>query len=470
MQRAENRRHETETAALREGDFGVALGNARAQAAEMVIPPGDAEGGPGNRHRGADQWLFVVAGTGTIKSKGRRAIRIGPGSVVLIEHGDETRGAEHGPHVAEDAERLRPTRVHEERRRAAAWEAVARSAARSCRRCSALGGRVRGSAEPCVGRDDLVVACFVVRGRRRLLRRQSDRPDLAPTDFSAPTPRFSRPSPGLRRCRRRARLLGSSARPELPSPEDTHVESSPHAVSSARSSSCLLVAPRPRTGAHRRERLRRPLPCIDLGTSQFCSGTLLTRVESFDGVPLDVNVTLPPAAMNGPFPLIVDIHGWGIGKSPQPFTDRAAAGYITMSYSARGFHFSCGFVAARLPDPTIADPNACNDRGWIRLADARYEVRDTQYLAGLLADEGLVIPNKVAATGSSYGGGQSMILAALRNRVMMPDGSLVPWTEPGRPADGDRRGGAAHSRGPTSPTRSCRTAARSTTATSIPTA
>jgi predicted acyl esterase len=172
------------------------------------------------------------------------------------------------------------------------------------------------------------------------------------------------------------------------------------------------------------------LPCIDLGTSQFCSGTLLTRIESFDGVPLDVNVTLPPAATSGPYPLIVDIHGWSVGKSPQPFTDRAAAGYVTMSYSARGFHFSCGLVAARLPDLTLSDPNACNDRGWIRLADARYEVRDTQHLAGLLADEGIVIPNKIGATGSSYGGGQSMMLAALRNRVMMPDGSLVPWTSP----------------------------------------
>ncbi len=173
------------------------------------------------------------------------------------------------------------------------------------------------------------------------------------------------------------------------------------------------------------------VPCVDLGTAQFCAGTVATRVETFDGVPLDVNVTLPPASMNGPFPLVVDLHGWGIGKSPQPFTDRAAAGYVTLSYSARGFHFSCGFAAARLPDPTIADPNACIDRGWIRLADARYEVRDTQWLAGLLADEGLVVPDKVAATGSSYGGGQSMMLAALRNRVMLPDGSLAPWTSPG---------------------------------------
>ena len=42
------------------------------QAAEMVIAPGEAEGGPGNRHRGADQWPFVVAGTGVAWVKRRR--------------------------------------------------------------------------------------------------------------------------------------------------------------------------------------------------------------------------------------------------------------------------------------------------------------------------------------------------------------------------------------------------------------
>ena len=42
--------------------FSVALSNARAQAATMVIAPRDCEGGPHNRHRGADQWLFVVDG------------------------------------------------------------------------------------------------------------------------------------------------------------------------------------------------------------------------------------------------------------------------------------------------------------------------------------------------------------------------------------------------------------------------
>jgi mannose-6-phosphate isomerase-like protein (cupin superfamily) len=75
--------------ALRFGTgFRVALANRRCQAAEMVIEPGEAEGGPKNRHRGADQWLFVVDGTGTAKIKGRR-YGLRPGTLLLIEHGDQ---------------------------------------------------------------------------------------------------------------------------------------------------------------------------------------------------------------------------------------------------------------------------------------------------------------------------------------------------------------------------------------------
>ncbi|HEV8616316.1 MAG TPA: cupin domain-containing protein [Methylomirabilota bacterium] len=68
--------------------FRVALGNRRSQAAEMVLPPGDAEGDRDNRHRGADQWLFVVAGKGTATVKGKRH-RLRTGSLILIERGDE---------------------------------------------------------------------------------------------------------------------------------------------------------------------------------------------------------------------------------------------------------------------------------------------------------------------------------------------------------------------------------------------
>jgi mannose-6-phosphate isomerase-like protein (cupin superfamily) len=67
--------------------FRVALGNRRSQAAEMVLPPGESEGGPSNRHRGADQWLYVVAGTGAARVKGRR-VPLRAGTLLLIEHGD----------------------------------------------------------------------------------------------------------------------------------------------------------------------------------------------------------------------------------------------------------------------------------------------------------------------------------------------------------------------------------------------
>jgi mannose-6-phosphate isomerase-like protein (cupin superfamily) len=68
--------------------FRVALGNRRSQAAEMVLPPGDAEGDSRNRHRGADQWLFVVSGTGTATINGKRYPLRG-GVLLLIEKGDE---------------------------------------------------------------------------------------------------------------------------------------------------------------------------------------------------------------------------------------------------------------------------------------------------------------------------------------------------------------------------------------------
>jgi hypothetical protein len=174
------------------------------------------------------------------------------------------------------------------------------------------------------------------------------------------------------------------------------------------------------------------VPCtVHASGVQFCQGSLTTRVESWDGVPIDVNVTLPPASVDGAFPLIIDLHGWSLPKTDAPFVERARAGYAVMSHSARGFHQSCGVADARLPDPSLSDPDACADRGWTHLADARFEARDTQLLAGMLADEGLVIPDKVGATGASYGGGRSIILAALRNRTMLEDGTLVPWQSPG---------------------------------------
>jgi mannose-6-phosphate isomerase-like protein (cupin superfamily) len=82
--------------------FRIALGNRQSQAGEMVIEPGGKEGGPRNRHRGADQWLFVVSGKGSALVNGKRH-RLQAGSLVLIEHGDE--------HEIENSDEKQPLRT-----------------------------------------------------------------------------------------------------------------------------------------------------------------------------------------------------------------------------------------------------------------------------------------------------------------------------------------------------------------------
>jgi mannose-6-phosphate isomerase-like protein (cupin superfamily) len=67
--------------------FRVVLGDLRSQAAQMTLAPGETEGGPDNRHRGADQWLFVVSGEGMAMVDGVR-VELSEGTLVLIERGE----------------------------------------------------------------------------------------------------------------------------------------------------------------------------------------------------------------------------------------------------------------------------------------------------------------------------------------------------------------------------------------------
>ena len=74
-----------------EPGFRVAFDVRQVQAAEMVIEPGDREGGPDNRHRGADQGLFVVGGRGTAKlhgGDGSQEVALSEGTLLVIEHGE----------------------------------------------------------------------------------------------------------------------------------------------------------------------------------------------------------------------------------------------------------------------------------------------------------------------------------------------------------------------------------------------
>ena len=67
--------------------FRVSIGNARAQCAEMVLEPGETEGGADNHHRGADQWLYIVSGRGVAVINGKRFSLV-PGAMMLIERGE----------------------------------------------------------------------------------------------------------------------------------------------------------------------------------------------------------------------------------------------------------------------------------------------------------------------------------------------------------------------------------------------
>jgi mannose-6-phosphate isomerase-like protein (cupin superfamily) len=67
--------------------FRVVLGDDHSQAAQMTLAPGETEGGPDNRHRGADQWLYVVSGTGVAVVEGER-VELREGTLVLIKRGE----------------------------------------------------------------------------------------------------------------------------------------------------------------------------------------------------------------------------------------------------------------------------------------------------------------------------------------------------------------------------------------------
>ncbi len=164
-----------------------------------------------------------------------------------------------------------------------------------------------------------------------------------------------------------------------------------------------------------------------------------TLARTWDGTAIDVNFALPPASggQDGPYPLLMFFHGYGgsklglgvggggIGAAVNSMRPWLEAGYATFSMSDRGFGESCGTAESRASVPA----EQCAE-GYNHLLDTRYEVRDAQFFAGRLVDQGLVSPTRIAAIGGSYGGGMAMALAALKDRTMLPDGRLVRWRSP----------------------------------------
>jgi dienelactone hydrolase len=136
-----------------------------------------------------------------------------------------------------------------------------------------------------------------------------------------------------------------------------------------------------------------------------------TSVPGADGdgfVTLDVDVSLPSgAAPPGGYPLLVFMHGCCAGDKTAWEKDSfdaageswhynsawfAARGYVVINYTSRGFRNLSG---------------GGGSTGETQLDSRRYEINDFQYLAGLVADDPFfnVDPQRVVATGGSYGGG-----------------------------------------------------------------
>jgi len=162
---------------------------------------------------------------------------------------------------------------------------------------------------------------------------------------------------------------------------------------------------------------------------RWCGSTAGTTVKTYDGVtPIDVAVAFPPATgSDDDYPVIGIYPPWGSTKvlpSSSAAQRWLKLGYAVFSETNRGWGSSCGGPSK--PANTLkAAP--CED-GYIHTMSREYEPRDVQYLLGLLAEEGVINPQEIGATGGSNGGGMSMQLGSLDGRVQLTNGELVPWT------------------------------------------
>ncbi|MBV8445362.1 MAG: hypothetical protein JOZ92_05535, partial [Candidatus Dormibacteraeota bacterium] len=199
-------------------------------------------------------------------------------------------------------------------------------------------------------------------------------------------------------------------------------------------------------------------------TFEVCGG----RVRSFDGTPLQLDVSLPevpyyPPGSSTPAtpPLMLFMSGWSndycqfesttlegsavsgcgdfIGNPGWHWNNAwfASQGWVTITYTPRGWYDSCGNDLANsyenATDSTCSDTTG--EESWVHLYDRRWEIRDAQYLAGLLVDAGLVNPQQIVASGDSGGGGPSWDMALTQDQVVRLDSTPAsvdtqPWTSP----------------------------------------
>ena len=171
------------------------------------------------------------------------------------------------------------------------------------------------------------------------------------------------------------------------------------------------------------------------------------RVRSWDGAPLQVDVTLP-ATGDGPWPTLVILPGYGgsdgvsweaSGSSSGSnegggFSNVSFAkqGYAVVTMNFRGVGYSCGPPYATSATSDVwrtADVKACRNVAF-EFGDQRYDARDVQWVLGRLVDEGIANRGALGVSGESLGSLVTLELALLYNRVRLPDGDFAAWKSP----------------------------------------
>jgi ABC-2 type transport system ATP-binding protein len=138
------------------------------------------------------------------------------------------------------------------------------------------------------------------------------------------------------------------------------------------------------------------------------SSSMITGVPERDGtsVRLDTTLYVPDST---PAPAVLVSPGFGGDKSSVADTAAALAehGYVALAYTPRGFGASGGLIHFDSPD---------------------FEVKDAELLVDHLVRLPQVDPSRIGVTGSSYGGGLALLLAAYDKRIKAVAADIT-WNE-----------------------------------------
>ena len=168
-------------------------------------------------------------------------------------------------------------------------------------------------------------------------------------------------------------------------------------------------------GTYTIQSTRIPVPATADGTT---NGD--TSASSTNAIHLDANVYVPDSVV-APAPVVVVVHGFGETKSTATIVtfaeDFAAAGYVVVTPSVRGFGNSDGSVS-------LVGPNEVNDLKTIILAMQTGSIGDTPAVAIPVTGA-----SKFGVMGPSYGGGHTFEIMRTHVAGLTAVMPIIGWTD-----------------------------------------